>query len=269
MRCRYKTSNLYIANYGSDVIVNNIVSTNKYIFEKIVIDGYTRYIDIYNQNTIYNSEGFYYDLPYIENIVPLKSAMPYIGSIITEENICKIIHQINNATYNNMVYIDFDGVIMDTEEELFREWRKNLRRHLLSEDDKIKYIADTNWEYVLNHSEPINDALMYLDKMDANTTAILTKVHSLNNEGSAKIKWCRQNGIKQNIILVPYNVKKSDVVNAKGNILIDDCIKNLDEWEEKEGQGILFDVDDDDMDSWHKPNIKPYSKVLSLKNIIR
>ena len=38
-----------------------------------------------------------------------------------------------------MVYIDFDGVILDTEGLLFEEWRKNPNRHFLPESEKIKY----------------------------------------------------------------------------------------------------------------------------------
>ena len=58
-----------------------------------------------------------------------------------------------------MVYVDFDGVILDTEELLFYEWRKNENRHLLSEFDKIKYIQKTDWSYVINNSKIINDSL--------------------------------------------------------------------------------------------------------------
>lgn len=39
-----------------------------------------------------------------------------------------------------MIYIDFDGVILDTEKILFEEWRKNPNRGNLPEIEKIKYI---------------------------------------------------------------------------------------------------------------------------------
>ena len=35
------------------------------------------------------------------------------------------------------------------------------------------------------------------------------KVHSLENEGAEKIKWKISQGIKQTMILVPYNVKNA------------------------------------------------------------
>ena len=168
-----------------------------------------------------------------------------------------------------MVYIDFDGVILDTEELLFEEWRKKSNHKLLSEEVKIEYIKRCNWEHILYNSSIINDSVYYLKQMDPNTSFILTKVHSLENEASSKIKWIREQGIKQGIFVVPYPQKKTDIVDAYGNILVDDCLTNLDDWINNGGYPILFDINDDGFDSWDKPNIKGYQKVLTLKDIDR
>ena len=168
-----------------------------------------------------------------------------------------------------MLYIDFDGVILDTEDLLFEEWRKNPNRHLLPEIEKIKYIQRVDWPFILNNSEVMNDSLYYLKHMDPNSSFILTKVHSLTNEGSSKIEWIRRQGIEQSVILVPYDTKKCDVVDAEGNILIDDCLKNLDEWTEKKGYPIFFDYDDDNYDSWKKPNVKSYRRIRDLSGFIK
>lgn len=163
-----------------------------------------------------------------------------------------------------MLYIDFDGVILDTEVLLFEEWRKNPKRHSLPEIEKIKYIQNSNWDYILNNSVIINDSIYYLKQMDLAQSTILTKIHSLNNEGVSKIKWLRAKGVKQNIILVPYKLKKTDVVDACGNTLIDDCLKNLDDWSNNNGNPIFFDIDNDDYDSWQQTNVRKYQKVLNL-----
>jgi len=163
-----------------------------------------------------------------------------------------------------MLYIDFDGVILDTDELLFEEWRKNPNRHSLPEIEKIKYIQNSDWNYIINNSEIINDSIYYLKQMDYNQSAILTKIHSLTNEGVAKIKWLKEKDVKQSIILVPFMVKKTDMVDACGNILIDDCLKNLDDWAINNGKPILFDINNDDYDSWQQPNVKKYQKVLDL-----
>lgn len=167
-----------------------------------------------------------------------------------------------------MLYIDFDGVILNTEILLFEEWKKIPNRHSLSEAEKIKYIQNSDWDYIVNNSEVINDSIYYLKEMDPSMTAILTKIHS-EKEGAAKLRWAEINGILQKVILVPYNLKKTDVVNASGNILVDDCLKNLYEWEDNHGTPILFDIDDDNIDSWHEPNIKGYEKVKSLSKYRR
>lgn len=168
-----------------------------------------------------------------------------------------------------MLYIDFDDVILSTGEVLFKEWRKNPNRHLLPEIEKIKYIQRADWDYILKYSDVINDSLYYLKHMDPNTSFILTKVHSLTNEGSSKIKWIRRQGIEQSIILVPYNIKKCDVVDAAGNTLVDDCLKNLDEWAENGGYPILFDYDDDNYDSWQQPNVKSYKRIMNLSDFTK
>lgn len=166
-----------------------------------------------------------------------------------------------------MVYIDFDGVILDTEKLLFEEWRKMPNHSLLSEEKKIQYIQVADWKHILDDSEIIRDSLYYLKEMDPKKSTILTKIHSLTNEGMAKVHWIRKNNIEQPIVLVPYTVSKSNMVPASGNILIDDCLKNLNEWSSCGGIPILFDINNDDYDSWGMPNVKGYQKVKDLSVI--
>jgi len=155
-----------------------------------------------------------------------------------------------------MRYIDFDGVILDTEPLLFEKWRQLPNHKLRPETEKIKYIQNSNWEYIVNNANIINDSVYYLKNMDPNKSFILTKIHSLENEGFAKIKWARNNKIKQSIILVPYMLEKTDMVDAEGNDLIDDCLKNLYKWIDNKGKPFFFDLDNDNIDSWGKPNYK-------------
>ena len=162
-----------------------------------------------------------------------------------------------------MLYIDFDGVILDTESLLFYEWNKKPNKQLLSNIEKIKYIQNSDWNYIINNSNVINDAIYNLHNMDYTNSSILTKVHSLS-EGVEKVNWLKNNGVRQSIILVRYNVRKVDMVDVCGNILVDDCLKNLNEWYQCGGEPILFDIDDDGYDSWKQENIYGYQRVLSL-----
>lgn len=168
-----------------------------------------------------------------------------------------------------MTYIDFDGTILDTEEPLFYELRRIPDYKNLSEETKIKYIQSQDWNYIIKVSPIINDAMYYLKHMDPAKSAILTKVHSLSNEGAAKVNWKKENNIKQNMIIVPYNVRKIDVVDARGNYLLDDGLWNLDEWNSVGGIPLFMDPDEDGYDSWGKPNINNYPKVKSLGEIYK
>lgn len=166
-----------------------------------------------------------------------------------------------------MIYIDFDGVILDTEPLLFEEWRKNPDRIFLPEIEKIKYIQNQNWENIVNNSEIINNSIYYLKNINPNDAIILTRIHSLENEGVAKVTFLRKREVKQNIIFVPFNLKKSLIVNAKDNVLVDDSLFNLDEWVQDDGIAIFFDKNNSNYDNWHKENTNGYQRILSLKNV--
>ena len=93
-------------------------------------------------------------------------------------------------------------------------------------------------------------------------TYILSKISSLN-EGISKVRYLRDNEIITNIHLVPTKISKSDMVSAKGNILIDDKLYNLDEWEEHGGIAIFFNKDNLDYDVRGNKNTK-YKKICKL-----
>ena len=165
-----------------------------------------------------------------------------------------------------MIYIDFDGVILDTDPLLFEEWRKQPNHLTLPESLKIEYMKKQDWNYIINNSNILNDSIYYLKQMDPKTSAILTTIHSYENEGIAKLNYLRNKNIKQQIILVPYTKKKTDCVNANNNILIDDSLFNLDHWSNNNGKSIFFDYDDDNIDSRQRENVKNYKRIRSLSN---
>lgn len=166
-----------------------------------------------------------------------------------------------------MRYVDFDGVILDTEDILFYNWRLNPNRCFLSEQDKVNYIINSNWREILNEANEINDSLYILKNSSIKAFTILTKIHSMENEGYEKIKFLRENGIKQNIILVPYMFKKTDIVSAKNNILIDDSVSNLTDFKNNDGYPMYFNKDNSDIDSWGLKNT--YQRVRRIDDLMR
>lgn len=162
-----------------------------------------------------------------------------------------------------MRYIDFDGVILDTEDVLFDEWRRYIKAQEIM--TKIEYIQQKDWMKVLADSSEINDALYYLREMNPNENAILTKVHSMENEATAKIKYLKEKNIKVPVIIVPYTVEKIDVVDATNNELIDDSLYNLTKWKEAGGEPLFFDIKGNNIDSWNQENTYGYKRVRTIR----
>ena len=158
-------------------------------------------------------------------------------------------------------YIDFDDVIFDVEDLLFDEYL--LAREKGIELDKIKYMQEKDWFDILSKAPEINESVRIINELD-DDTAILTKIHSLENEGTAKVKLIRSLNIRKPIILVPYTVSKADIVSPKGNVLIDDGLFNLDEWSNNGGISLFFSKNGSDYDTWQVKNTK-YQKVKSLE----
>lgn len=157
-------------------------------------------------------------------------------------------------------YIDFDGVIKDTYVPLFEDyWEKQKNGEYINDTE---HVIKKDWIYVLANSPIINNAIAIINEID--DVAICTRIHSLENEGVAKIRDLRKLGVKCDIILVPYQVKKTDVVKALGNVLVDDAVFNLDEWVQAGGIPIFFDNYGTNVDGWGVEN-KKYVRTRTLE----
>ena len=166
-----------------------------------------------------------------------------------------------------MRYIDLDGVILDTEGLIFDEILNIKNKNKLGEDFIMKLVVNLNWTYILKNAKVINDSINLLNNMDPNESAILTKVHS-TAEADAKINYFKSIGVKQEVIVVPYPKDKIDVVDAKNNILIDDCLKNLRFWSYDGGYPMFFDKNENNIDPWDEYNVKGFQKVLRINEPI-
>jgi hypothetical protein len=70
---------------------------------------------------------------------------------------------------------------------------------------------------------------------------ILTKIHSLV-EAKSKVEVLRKNDIIIPMMIVPPHVRKSSIyVPDESCILVDDSKKNVVDWVENGGTGLLFD----------------------------
>ena len=142
------------------------------------------------------------------------------------------------------LYIDFDGVICNTIEITYKMMKE--KGIDINEREKvIEFYKELDWESVLNKCENINDSMNNIKKIMNSgkfNVAILTHVNSMN-EIICKVKYIRNYLRDVTIIPVPKSISKTNMINARFSILVDDYPVNLDEWKQDGGIGVRFDLD--------------------------
>lgn len=144
------------------------------------------------------------------------------------------------------LYIDFDGVIMNTIDVSYKMMEK-ASIDLNNVDEVQGFYRDLDWEMLLKESNEINDAWNNIRKLldsEKFNVCILTHVNSLN-EICEKVKVIRRYFRDITIIPVPKAISKTEMLNPANAILVDDYVYNLIEWKEAGGIGVRFDLDMD------------------------
>ena len=137
------------------------------------------------------------------------------------------------------LYLDFDGVILDTINVTFRRLKE---LNITEEEDIQAFYRSVDWKKLLKETKEINNSLANIQKIIVSglyDVAILTHVNS-ELEGELKTEYINKmfEGIK--VFYVFKQIEKCDFVDPVGAILIDDYLPNLDGWYEKGGIPIKF-----------------------------
>lgn len=157
--------------------------------------------------------------------------------------------------FDKKVFIDFDGVIFDTEKRVV-EKKQN------PDISWNEFFEKLDWFQLLEESQVINNAIEYILECQVRSQqiAILTKIHTLI-EMEAKVKALRSRKVEVPVLFVPPHIKKSQIyLPNNGEILINDSIKNLIDWELNGGKGIYFNEDLTSNNQFE--TVKTLSKIL-------
>ena len=153
------------------------------------------------------------------------------------------------------IYIDFDGVILDTWKVIFKKYYEKFNTTEIYEDKIKKLMLIIGWDYILDNSKEINCSLKKIKEIGKKyDICVLTKINSIE-EQNAKIKFLQKNNIEK-MCFVPYASSKTQYSDPQNNILIDDDLKNLEEWEQQGGISIFFNKDLLNYDSYGNKNNK-------------
>lgn len=149
---------------------------------------------------------------------------------------------------NDYTLIDFDGVILDSEERMLeRKYDLGFHDHK-NKSEFEKFFEYTNlhpeeWDYIIKAAKSINNSVEIIQELEylKKRIAILTKIHTLQ-EMKVKTEVLRDIlKLSSPVFYVPPGVKKHQVVVPNNQLLVDDSKKNIEGWIANGGRGLIFD----------------------------
>lgn len=140
------------------------------------------------------------------------------------------------------LYIDFDGVILDTLTPIYNLAEKlNLNYKTQTKEVGLLF-SKIDWETLIEESPALNDSINSIKKLAKSkkfNISILTHVNSLK-EAKTKIEFLNEIMDDLTIIPVPKAVSKTKMTQTKDAILVDDFSGNLKEWQNAGGISVKF-----------------------------
>lgn len=140
------------------------------------------------------------------------------------------------------LYIDFDGVILDTITPVYNLAKKlNIDVKTQTKEIGLLY-SKIDWETLIEESEELSNSINSIKKLKDSkkfNISILTHINSLK-EAKAKIEFINTLFDDLTIIPVPKSCSKTMMTQTEGAILVDDYSGNLKEWESKGGIGVKY-----------------------------
>ena len=155
------------------------------------------------------------------------------------------------------LYIDFDGVILDTITKLYEDYQSQN----ISIENAQEFYINYPWDEIIDDKYIINNAIEDIKAIiNSNkfNLAILTHVNSIK-EAVLKINYLRKYFKDITIIPCPKEISKTKMIHTKDCILIDDYAGNLREWKQEGGIGVRFN---------REGNGKGFLTIKNLKEII-
>ena len=139
------------------------------------------------------------------------------------------------------LYIDFDGVIMDTIPFLYKGLEE-AKIDLKDEASKREFFSKYDYSLIIKDENILNDSINAIKKLKESNLfqiSVLTHINSLE-EGIVKVNYLRKYFKDITIVLTPKQIEKTEMVHSKDAILVDDYSGNLRVWKSKGGIPIRF-----------------------------
>ncbi len=174
-----------------------------------------------------------------------------------------------------ILYSDCDGVLYDTIDTAFLIMRENGVDMNNKQEIDYFFRHRLDWDYVFKKAEIINGAIDKLKTLKEmgyfSDVIILTRLSGNKNEEQIKKDIFGIALPNTKLITLEFELSKAEVVDARGNVLVDDEMKNIMPWKNANGCAILFKKDAYDLendivnDLLDIPNTKSVKRILKVR----
>ena len=162
----------------------------------------------------------------------------------------------NNELFDYEYLVDFDGVILDSQDRFQNDMKDNNNIY-----DWIEYLSSIEWYKFLRECNEIDESIYVLKELQKykKLLGIITAIHSFN-EGQEKLVYLREKEIKVPVFYtLPYQKKCDVYIPNKRICLVDDKQKNCIDWQNAGGSALVFDKN---MEHEEKGKIRTLKKLL-------
>ncbi len=168
-----------------------------------------------------------------------------------------------------ILYLDCDGVILDTIDTAYRIMEKNgLDIH--NGQEVNRFFINTDWNVLIYEAGIINNAIIKIKKIiDSNifsNVIILTKLSG--NLDEEKIKRILFGKLLPNVevITVNFYANKDEIVDPINNVIVEDSVNNAKRWIAAGGVGVYFVKENPNLE---KDTINDLSDICNTKSVKR
>jgi len=172
-----------------------------------------------------------------------------------------------------ILYCDCDGVIFNTIETAFQIMER--KGCDMSNPNEIDYYFRRiiDWREVFANSKIINNAIdkirLLKDSDLFSDVIILTKLSGNYYEEGLKRDIFRECLPDVKVITLQYGLTKALVVNPKGNVLIDDELRNCNNWKNYDGIAVLFDLEANDLENDIVNDLLDIPNTIGVKKLFK
>lgn len=171
---------------------------------------------------------------------------------------------------NTVLYLDCDGVILDTIDTAYYLMQQ-VGLDINSSQVIHDYFVNVDWNILIYEAGFINRSITKIKRLESlhlfKEIVILTKTSG--NEHEEKIKRILFGKLLPEIrvITVDFSDNKDEVVNPVGQILVEDSLNNAKRWSLAGGISIIFKKDNPNIDNMEISDLEDVVKVVKVKKL--